>query len=809
MTRAVARLFADRPSAEQAVADFTGADVDHADAGVVMQDKIQTKEKARTPLYRVPPALLIALALVAPAAGVGHTAAAQDAVGVSCAARVAVLGADLTPVGRAAVRQTLGLSPGETALTESLVDERVQAHGLIPPALLGVVAVSSVVLRPAPTGSGLRVTLDRNITRYPAQAYANALLIAGVSDAAVSIAAPSTQRTLGTTALLGVLRAARLSCGATNGARQDLAVRAFVLTDALAARTGAAAAPLLMTRLTADAATGHVTAPGALATLVDTDAARLRLSVPSALRPDIARFLGDLTASHVYDAVAAAGPRVGGAPPLQAVVSFARPLGQTVPGGRGTTTTPPTGQIYRGTAAAGASLSALGVRLAGGPVGGLRLFRRTADAPVYRDGARVTLTAIQRGDMVTVTTDATGRVTRIDDVSHGGASAETVIHGTLPVAVRGAPLAVQEGSGTRTYHTAPGVQVSRDGRPSTLAALRPHDRVAVTTNAAGAVTRIDATSTGGGAPQNGGRQGAVVRGTGSVVTAAASTVAVVEADGSHTYRTTAGVIVSRDGKPSTFAAIQPGDSVAVTTDASGRAVRIDATSRPTRGSGAVHRGIAAAGLVAGAAGVTVREDAGTRTYHIARVLQVSRNGKPSTLGAIQSGDSVVVTTDASGQATRIDAASHAGGARGGLYHGTVAVAVAVGASTLAVKEAGGTRTYHVAPGAPVYRDGRPKSLGDLKATDTVTGTNDAAGVTTRLDATSVPAPAVVSNPLLPALGALAVFLLLGLLLLARRRRRPPIVTTTMATGAAVIPALERPASEPLRARLHDGKDLAE
>jgi len=181
---------------------------------------------------------------------------------------------------------------------------------------------------------------------------------------------------------------------------------------------------------------------------------------------------------------------------------------------------------------------------------------------------------------------------------------------------------------------------------------------------------------------------------------------------------------------------------------------------------------------------------------------------------------VAVTTDASGRATRVDATSHAaapaGAGHGGIYHGTVAAAVAAGASALAVKEAGATRTRGVAPGAPVYRDGKQASLGDLRATDTVTGTTNAAGVTTRIDATSarvaVANPGV--NPLWPTLGALAALaaLLLLLPLLFRRRRRRNVVTTTTTTiarGAAVIPTLERPASEPIRDRLYDGKDIAD
>jgi len=593
--------------------------------------------------------------------GAHVVSAATPAAGALCSSRVAVLGADLTPAGRASVRRDLGLGPSESALTESLADERAQAHGLIPPTLLGQYAVSSVLLRPLPPGAGIDVALNPHITLDSAQAYANALLTAGVGDAAVRVAAPLSQRALGTTALLGMLRAARLSCRAATQPRQDLAVREFVLTDQLAVSAGYAAAPLLMARLKSDAAAGHVTTPDALATLIGADAAKLRTAVPATLQPAIGAYLRDLAVTHVYDDVAAAAPQFGGAPPVTAAVRFARPPGAGAPSNGATGATGAQGNTYHGTAAAGA----------------------------------------------------------------------------------GAALALQQQDGLRQYRPAPSLQVFRDGKPSTFGAIQRGDTVTVTTNAAGAATRIDATSTRTRAGQNGPAtdRGAVVHGTIVAAPAGASTLAV-------------------------------------------------------------------------------QERGGTRTYHVAPALQVYRDGKPSSLNAIRQGDSVAVTTDASGRATRVDATSHAaapaGAGHGGIYHGTVAAAVAAGASALAVKEAGATRTRGVAPGAPVYRDGKQASLGDLRATDTVTGTTNAAGVTTRIDATSarvaVANPGV--NPLWPTLGALAALaaLLLLLPLLFRRRRRRNVVTTTTTTiarGAAVIPTLERPASEPIRDRLYDGKDIAD
>jgi len=601
---------------------------------------------------------------------------------------------------------------------------------------------------------------------------------------------------------------------------------------------------------------------------------------------------------------------------LNATVRFAHPLGAAVLPNGGAV--PAVGAVYHGTAAAGASATALALQQAGG----LRFFRPASGAPVSRNGTRSVLDAIQRGDTVTVTTDAAGRVLRIDAVSRPGAASRAdgqgaIVRGTLPVAATGMVLTVRQGGGTRAYRAAPGVRVYRDGHPSDLGALRPDDRVTVTTNAAGAATRIDATSARPAAQRGTGRTGTVARGTAAASAAGAATIVVRTATGTRTYRAAPAARVYRDGKPSLLSAILPGDTVTVTTDASGHAVRIDATAhagplgeaghggvvrgtvaaavagggalavKDARGAhtyraapglrvyrngkpsslgalrprdtvvvrydaagaatridataaptgtghigtgpngpapvasqtGAVYHGTVAAAVAAGAGALAVRESAGTRTYRPAPGVRVYRDGTPSTLGALRPSDTVTVRTNAAGQATRIDASAHPAApvARGGVYHGTVAASVAAGARALAVKEGTGARTYRVAPGAPVYRDGKPSSLGALKATDTVTGTTDAAGATTRIDATSAPAAVVAPpgvNPLLVGLGVLAALLLLLLLLLPillrHRRRRPVIITTTVtATGPTVRGALERSASEPLADWLHDGKDIAE
>lgn len=155
-----------------------------------------------------------------------------------CSARVAVLGADLSAGGRFEVQRALRVGPHTRQLTETLAEEQVQAQGLIPPALLGRVAVSSGVVQPRPAGAGLQVHVAPAITLDTAQTYANALLTAGVTDALVRVAAPTAQPALGTTALLGLLRAAQATCVPLDPARVRLALREAVVASGLEAATG-------------------------------------------------------------------------------------------------------------------------------------------------------------------------------------------------------------------------------------------------------------------------------------------------------------------------------------------------------------------------------------------------------------------------------------------------------------------------------------------------------------------------------------------------------------------------------------------
>jgi len=255
---------------------------------------------------------------------------------------------------------------------------------------------------------------------------------------------------------------------------------------------------------------------------------------------------------------------------------------------------------------------------------------------------------------------------------------------------------------------------------------------------------------------------------------------------------------------STFGAIRPTDAVTVTTNAAGDATRIDATSTgATTGAGAAARGAIIHGTAAaavGAAGLTVRRGDGTSAYLPSATVRVYRNGAPSSLGAIRPGDTVTVTTNAGGQATRIDATSAPTTAgRGAIVVGAVAAAVAAG--SLIVHTATGTRTYHPTATVPVYRNGVRSNLGAIRSSDAVTVTTNAAGGVTRIDASSplVAAPTGAMapqasqggfNPAWLWLLVPAALLLGGLLLLGLLSRRGATVVPEPVPVAAAAPRAE-------------------
>ena len=338
--------------------------------------------------------------------------APADSAG-TCAARVAVLGANMSAGGRFEVQRALAVGPHTRQLDETLSDEREQAHGLVPPGLLGVVAVSSGLLQPLPAGSGLTVRLNRNITLDTAQTYANALLTAGITSAKVGVAAPTAQQALGTTALLGLLRAARAACVTVAPQRRDLAIREVALTGELAQEIGRQTAPSLMFALKSDAVSQRLLTPSALQALVVRDATARGVTVPRDGRAAIVAFLRDLVASGAYAGIAHAHPSARAVGALQVTVRLVR----AATGGTSAVHAPVQAGVWRGTVV---SVAATGV--AARVRGAVYDFGLAPASRVYRNGRRRSIAALQPGDTITVTTNGAGLATLLRAVSSAAAA---------------------------------------------------------------------------------------------------------------------------------------------------------------------------------------------------------------------------------------------------------------------------------------------------------------------------------------------------------------------------------------------------
>ena len=123
-------------------------------------------------------------------------------------APVLALGADLTEDQKAIVFSEMGITAEQAASYQTVYITNDMEHQYLDEALgasvVGTRSLSSVLLIPQESGSGLSVEAH-NISYCTISMYRNALLTAGVADAKVIVAAPSSIS--GTAALIGAVKA--------------------------------------------------------------------------------------------------------------------------------------------------------------------------------------------------------------------------------------------------------------------------------------------------------------------------------------------------------------------------------------------------------------------------------------------------------------------------------------------------------------------------------------------------------------------------------------------------------------------------
>ncbi len=129
---------------------------------------------------------------------------------------VLALGADLSESQRATVLSEMGITEAEAAAYETIYITNDMEHQYLDESLgasvVGTHSLSSVLLIPQESGAGLSVE-THNVNFCTIAMYRNALLTAGVQDAKVIVAAPSSIS--GTAALVGALKAYETYSGET------------------------------------------------------------------------------------------------------------------------------------------------------------------------------------------------------------------------------------------------------------------------------------------------------------------------------------------------------------------------------------------------------------------------------------------------------------------------------------------------------------------------------------------------------------------------------------------------------------------
>ena len=147
-----------------------------------------------------------------------------------------VLGADLTEEQKAEALEYFNADEGTLLLTVTDKDERQYFEGKLPDKRLGHVALSSIYIKAAEEGSGLKIK-TRNINFVTPQMYENALISAGITDAEIKIWAP--REISGTAALTGIYKAYEDMTGRfLDSYAKDLGIEELIATGDLAEYIG-------------------------------------------------------------------------------------------------------------------------------------------------------------------------------------------------------------------------------------------------------------------------------------------------------------------------------------------------------------------------------------------------------------------------------------------------------------------------------------------------------------------------------------------------------------------------------------------
>ncbi len=145
------------------------------------------------------------------------------------------MGQNLTAEQQATVLSLMGLAgtdiSGYSVVTVSNAEEHQYLDSYISPSVIGTKSLSSVLVRPAEKGHGIQVK-TYNINYCTEGMYKNALATAGVTDADIIVAGPTSIS--GTAALIGALKAyAEMTDTEVNESALDTSLNELVTTGEL------------------------------------------------------------------------------------------------------------------------------------------------------------------------------------------------------------------------------------------------------------------------------------------------------------------------------------------------------------------------------------------------------------------------------------------------------------------------------------------------------------------------------------------------------------------------------------------------
>lgn len=339
-----------------------------------------------------------------------------------------------------------GVEDADAVVTVSVGDTIAAMDGMYD--LSGVdTAYSSTALTCGAPDEGISVT-TRNIEVVTPALYAMALLMAGIDDGALVVAAPADAPALGMTALTGVFQTwDAAGCGGADADRQRLALEQLTLVVrigwAIEATGGVDAATRIVLEAQREIIEGGVTDPGEIEALIADQEAAEGAVIPSESRAELTDLLvrvgeADLdwntfAAGWTTEALGEGGIRlralaVGGmteTATIQVTATPARPTATPAATPRATTApataTPPPAPSPTATPAAVAITGTVtgngdgGVAVDDGRGGGPAAYEVDPAAAVFRSGAAAEIADIVPGDRIRLTYDpVSGRTTRID-----------------------------------------------------------------------------------------------------------------------------------------------------------------------------------------------------------------------------------------------------------------------------------------------------------------------------------------------------------------------------------------------------------